>query len=144
MDESGDGSITHRELIIGFKKVLGEEIAEEEAIKIFNRVMQVDLDGNGSLDFKDFLISSVDLADRDYIMTYMKNAYLQFFDNEFEEVDTQELIDLFCAEKEIENKFVKEIMEQIDSDNSNTISACEFFEAIVNNLQLQDAGIDVA
>jgi Ca2+-binding EF-hand superfamily protein len=76
MDESGDGSITHRELIIGFKKVLGEDIAEEEAIKIFNRVMQVDLDGNGSLDFKDFLISSVDLADRDYIMTYMKNAYL--------------------------------------------------------------------
>ena len=141
MDESGDGSITHRELIIGFMKVLGEDIAEEEAIKIFNKV---DLDENGSLDFKDFLISSVDLADRDYIMTYMKNAYLQFFDNEFEEVDTQELIDLFCAEKEIENKFVKEIMEQIDSDNSNTISACEFFEAIVNNLQLQDAGIDVA
>ena len=35
-------------------------------------------------------------------------------------------------------------MEQIDSDNSNTISACEFFEAIVNNLQLADAGIDVA
>lgn len=51
---------------------------------------------------------------------------------------------MFCAEKEIENKFVKEIMEQIDSDNSNTISACEFFEAIVNNLQLADAGIDVA
>lgn len=85
MDESGDGIITHKELIVGFKKVLGEEISDDEAKSIFKKV---DLDDNGSLDFKDFLISSVDFADKDYFMAYMKNAYLQFFDNEFESVDT--------------------------------------------------------
>ena len=56
-------------------------------------------------------------------MSYMKNAYNMFFDNEFESVDTQDMIDKFCTEKDIDNKFVKKIMEKIDEDNSNTITA---------------------
>lgn len=58
----------------------------------------------------------------------MRNAYITFFDNELESIDTQEIIDQFCAEKDIDNKFVKEIMHGIDSDHSNTITAAEFIE----------------
>ena len=46
------------------------------------------------------------------------------------------MIDTFCSERDIDNKFVKTIMKQIDSDNSNTISASEFFEAMIINLNL--------
>jgi len=49
------------------------------------------------------------------------------------------MIDTFCSEKDIDNKFVRAIMKQIDSDNSNTISASEFFEALIINLNLVDS-----
>jgi len=34
-------------------------------------------------------------------------------------------------------------MKQIDSDNSNTITAVEFLEAVVNNLDMEAHGISV-
>lgn len=55
------------------------------------------------------------------------------------------MIDVFCKEKEIKQDFVKEIMRQIDSDNSNTITAKEFFESVVDNLNMQrrEIGVDL-
>jgi len=82
------------------------------------------------------MIGTINYKDKKAFMGYMKSAYQQFFDNEFESVDTQELIDLFCSEKEIKQDFVREIMKQIDSDNSNTITAQEFFESVVTNLKM--------
>ena len=84
---------------------------------------KVDDDGNPYVDFKDFLIACVNYTDEYSIMNYMRNAYNQFFDNEYESIDTQEMTDKFCTEKDIDNKFVKEIMKQIDADSSNTITA---------------------
>ena len=92
---------------------------------------RVDTDGNNYIDFKDFLIACVNYNDEFSFMSYMRNAYNMFFDNEFESVDTQDMTDRFCTEKDIDNKFVKEIMKKIDEDNSNTITAQEFFESVV-------------
>ena len=99
----------------------------------------MDTDGNEEIDFKDFLIACVNYNDPDSFFNYMYNAYKMFFDNEFEAADAQEMIDIFCSEKDIDNDFVKIIMKQIDSDNSNTITAGEFFEAMIINLNLNES-----
>ena len=51
---------------------------------------------------------------------------------------------MFCSEKSIKNSFVKQIMQQIDSDQSNTINAVEFFDAVVANLNMEDNNVTVA
>ena len=99
---------------------------------------RVDTDGNNEIDFRDFLIACVNYKNPECFLNYMENAYNTFFNNENEAADAQEMIDLFCSEKDIDNKFVKAIMRQIDSDNSNTITAAEFFEAMVINLNLSE------
>ena len=96
----------------------------------------MDTDGNNTIDFKDFLIACVNFSDEDSFMSYMVNAYDTFFDNEFESVDTQDMIDQFCSEKDIDNKFVKEVMKMIDEDNSNTITCFELIESVVTNLNM--------
>lgn len=131
MDESGDGKLGTDEIILGFFKVAGEEIDGDLAEEIQTKI---DFGNKGYVDFHDFITSSINYKDTDAFMSYMTAAYKSFFDNELESVDTQELIDLFCSEKEIKNDFVKQIMKQIDSDDSNTITACEFITAVVENL----------
>lgn len=72
---------------------------------------------------------------RDSFVNYMKNAYNLFFDNEYESIDTQDAIDKFCEEKDIDSNHVKSMMHYIDSDHSNTISALEFFESLLTALK---------
>lgn len=86
----------------------------------------------------DFQIACVRKNDKDAILSYMKNAYVNFFDNEYESIDAQEIIDLFCQEKDINKDLIKEIMKQIDDDDSNTISADEFYGKMCALLKFED------
>lgn len=84
------------------------------------------------------MISCINYKNSESMISYIRNAYNIFFDNEFESIDTQEIIDQFCSEKDIDNQFVKKIMHEIDKDHSNTITAAEFIQNVV---QLLGTGI---
>jgi len=84
MDESGDGHLGEEELVRGYYKVLGRHLTEEEATSILTRVVE----DKGHIDYQDWLISSINYKSKEAFMGYMKSAYVQFFDNEFESVDT--------------------------------------------------------
>jgi Ca2+-binding EF-hand superfamily protein len=83
---------------------------------------------------KDFLIACINYEDEQSLIGYLRNAYIAFFENEFESIDTQEMIDQFCSEKDIDNAFVKKIMHAIDEDHSNTITAAEFIGSVVGQI----------
>lgn len=121
-------------------KITGEEISEYKAEQI---VQNVSREGSDGIIMRDFLISCINYRDRDSMINYLRNAYNAFFDNEYESIDTQEIIDQFCSEKDIDYQFVKKIMHEIDKDHSNTISAAEFIQNIVSLLGTGITDIDV-
>jgi len=91
MDESGDGKLAVDEIIDGCSKILEDRIlTKEEAEEIIKRV---DLDFSGELDWSDFAMCTIAFKSESHFMDYMKNAYITFFNNLDESIETQEIID---------------------------------------------------
>lgn len=73
----------------------------------------------------------------------MRNAYNMFFDNDFESIETQEIIDQFTSSKFVDPEYVKQVIHDIDVDNSNSISAAEFFEKMCDLLDSKQFDCDI-
>ena len=80
MDESGDGLIGPGELKEGFRKVLKETIADSEAKDIIRKVMRNDQ--AKEMDWKNFMISTINYTNPKSFNLYLQEAYIQFFNNE--------------------------------------------------------------
>jgi len=101
MDDSGDGKLQAKEIMIGLNKcntdytqnlsaieeIQDEEPTEDDLNKGEDILKKVDTDGNGEIDYKDFLIACVNYTDPESFLNYMANAYKEFFDNDAEAAD---------------------------------------------------------
>jgi len=87
-----------------------------------------------TIDYRDFLIAATKVDDEDNFLTYMKNAYEQFFNNEEEKIETVTFIDILCGEKEIKDHLIIKLANTIDEDHSNEITAYEFFNFMIKQL----------
>ena len=56
MDENGDGKLQYDEVLKGYTKYFGAELAETETKRIF---ALVDVDNSGELDFSEFVTATV-------------------------------------------------------------------------------------
>mmetsp|Transcript_5481 Transcript_5481/g.8553 ORF Transcript_5481/g.8553 Transcript_5481/m.8553 type:complete len:288 (+) Transcript_5481:504-1367(+) len=59
MDSSGDGMLGPEEIQEGYEAIMGEQLSDEELNGIFSNV---DQDGNGNIDYMDFLVASIDFS----------------------------------------------------------------------------------
>ena len=57
MDLNGDGQINKEELMISYKQFFGRNLTLEQVDDIF---LKVDADGNGVIDYSEFLIAALD------------------------------------------------------------------------------------
>ena len=87
------------------------------------------------IDFKDFLVASI--RTNAPFIGYMSKAYDLFFNNDEESIETNELIDQLCGEKIIKPELLKQLAENIDADQSQTITAYEFFTFVIKSLGLE-------
>ena len=132
MDDSGDGQLGKEEIQTGFQLLLGEELSAAQVDEIMRNV---DLDGNQYIDYLDFLIASVDFS-RAAFLGYCKEAYRVFFNRSEEPLDRQEFSELLCQGKFIKEELIKQTLDQIDQDESGTISFSELVESFIQNLRL--------
>lgn len=89
MDESGDGCLGFKEVCSGLQNITGDTISEDDAKQIVSNVSNMK-EGEGveiedlGISIKDFLISCIDYKNNDSMIRYLRNAYILFFNNEFE------------------------------------------------------------
>ncbi|WJX95452.1 Calcium-dependent protein kinase 10 [Trifolium repens] len=122
MDTDKDGSITYEELKAGLRKV-GSQLAEPE-IKLLMDV--ADVDGNGVLDYGEFVAVTIHLQ-RMENDEHFRKAF-KFFD-----IDASEYIELSELEAaladdlgETDSNVLNEIMREVDTDKDGRISYEEF------------------
>ena len=151
MDTTGDGRLSWKEIKAGFEAIAPELLTEasnddDEAEAFFKRICaNCDFSGTAdsansnhihTIDYSDFLIAATKVDDEAKFITYMKNSYEQFFNNEEESIETVTLIDILCGEKEIKDHLVVKLADCIDEDHSNEITAYEFFNFMIKQLGL--------
>ena len=76
MDTSGDYQLGREEIKDGVKLILNEDVDKEDLDTI---MVNVDIDGNGFVDYIDFMLASVDLSSRECIIKYCHKAYELLF-----------------------------------------------------------------
>lgn len=137
MDSGGNGALENDELLKGFNAILSLETKVDYKIEQMDQIIQL-LRGDGvnSIDFKDFLIACI-RTDKDSFNGYMRLAYDIFFNNENESIEVPELIDILCAEKIMKDDMLTKVARNIDLDNSQSITAYEFFDFVTVHLGLE-------
>lgn len=144
MDFSGDGQLEADELRTGFnyifdneqdldmngKSLFKKEWTDEDLETIINNV---DHDENGHLEWRDFLMASVDLT-QDSFKKYCERAYERFFTNETSSMQTSELFELLCKENIFRREYIQEIIELFDQDASDSIQYEELVGVFIDSL----------
>lgn len=147
MDYSGDGQLEADELRNGFNYIFDnpEDVDPEgnplyqkewsdEALKLI--IDNVDHDENGHLEWRDFLMASVDLS-QDSFKKYCERAYERFFTNETQSMGTSELYELLCNENIFKREYIQEIIDMFDQDSSDSIQFIELVGVLIDNLSLE-------
>ena len=71
------------------------------------------------------------MDDENNFINYMKNAYELFFNNPEESTETVTLVDIMSSIKEIKLNLITKLADIIDEDQSNHITAYEFFNFMI-------------
>lgn len=132
MDDSGDGKLEAEELQCGFSNIFkgtGEKDNKNRYIeREWNKselnaiISKVDRDANGYLDYKDFLMASIDLS-KDAFLKYCERAFERFFQNNEERtMSMSDLYDILCKENVFPRSFIQVILQLFDEDGSDSIS----------------------
>ncbi|KAF7838409.1 calcium-dependent protein kinase 10-like [Senna tora] len=122
MDIDKDGKVTYEELKAGLRKV-GSQLAEPE-IKMLMEV--ADVDGNGVLDYGEFVAVTIHLQ-RMENDEHFRKAFMFFDKDDSGYIELGELREALADESgEIEADVVNDIMREVDSDKDGRISYEEF------------------
>lgn len=118
MDSTGDGKLGTEEIAFGFKEILEMDLSDQQLQDIMSNV---DCDGNGYIEFSDFLIASV-TTEKDQVLEYCRTAYELFFKNEQESVEVSDLIEILCISKVMKPDFVRLVIKRMDDDESQIVT----------------------
>ena len=145
MDDTGDGKLESEELRTGFTKIFNNpQDRDDEGKELYQKIWtdqelnqiigQVDHDGNGYIDWRDFLLASVDLSEQSF-KKYCQRAFERFFINETFSIQTGQLYDLMCSENIFKKEYVMEIINKFDEDGSDTIQFHELIGILLEFLE---------
>ena len=127
-DSNGDGHLTKDELMHG----LMEMMEKEEAKKEVNRLMEIiDTDGNGFIEYEEFLRASMD---KDKLLS-KKNLQIvfDFLDkNKNGKISYDEIKDILDKENKSEDDIWKALVNEVDLDGDGEISFNEFVYMMKN------------
>ncbi|KAG0468908.1 hypothetical protein HPP92_018236 [Vanilla planifolia] len=122
MDTNNDGKVTYEELKAGLQKV-GSQLAEAE-IKMMMEV--ADVDGNGTLDYGEFVAVTIHLQ-RLENEAHLYKAFTFFDKNNSSYIEIEELREALADDNgELDDKVLNIIMGEVDTDKDGRISYEEF------------------
>lgn len=121
MDTDNSGTITFEELKAGLPK-LGTKISESEVRQLMEAA---DVDGNGTIDYIEFITATMHL-NRMEREDHLYKAF-EYFDNDKSGYITKEELESALTKYNMgDEKTIKEIIDEVDSDNDGRINYEEF------------------
>ncbi|XP_073014284.1 calcium-dependent protein kinase 1-like [Typha latifolia] len=128
IDTDNSGTITLEELRAGLPK-LGTKISESELRQLMDAA---DVDGNGSIDYLEFISATMHmnrLEKEDHIF-----KAFEYFDKDNSGYITKEELEQALKKYDMgDEKTIKEIISEVDSDNDGRINYEEFVAMMKNN-----------
>jgi len=121
-DENGDGKLTKDELIKGLSRVISPEEAKKEVFRIMD---MIDGDGNGFIEFEEFMQCSLH---KDKILTdeNLKTVFNLFDEDKSGKISPSEIQAVLGGDSDISENVWKEIMLEIDENGDGEIEFDEF------------------
>lgn len=143
MDASGDGQLEADELFSGFKSIFNSASDRDRdnnplykkmwSDDELNRIIRaVDHNDNGFLDYRDFLMASVDLSQTAFLR-YCERAKERFFTGGAA-MQTNELYEILCKENIFRRELIQKILVMFDADGSDSIQFEELVAVLLEHL----------
>ena len=132
LDSDKNGVISYDELVKQFSLEMNKEQAEEKARKMLSIV---DNDGNGEIEFTEFLRAAVD---HDTLLNKenLRKAFCYFDKDGSEAIEKEELAEWLCAGGMIPDDIVHELMQEADANGDGTIDIGEFENLLASKLEI--------
>lgn len=122
MDTDGDGMLCKKEILDGYALHFDHEITEEEVDNIFSAI---DTDGNGVIDYSEFLMAT--MSDKDLMSKEKLKAAFRVFDKDGDGTITpDEIRTTLGAGGVMDKETVEKIIFEVDENGDGEISFEEF------------------
>jgi calcium-dependent protein kinase len=130
IDTNGDGKLSKEELLMHYKKVMGDDHAEEEVTQIMK---EVDTDNNGYINYTEFLKASISqktLASSQNL----RRAFDLFDSDKSGSISAAELKKVLQGGNNTDDHVWKQIIKAFDQNSDGEIDLREFEEIITRSL----------
>ncbi|CAD8128989.1 unnamed protein product [Paramecium sonneborni] len=132
MDSNGDGILTKEEILETYKKHMDDETALQEVQKIMDLV---DMDGQGIIDYTEFIIASMDRK-KAVQKEKLKEAFYIFDKDANGSTSEQEIKEVLGSSLQgIDEKYWLDMIREIDKNDDGQISYEEFCDMMMKIIQ---------
>ncbi|KAL9274876.1 Calcium-dependent protein kinase 1-like protein [Drosera capensis] len=121
MDTDNSGTVTYHELKVGLTK-LGTKTSEAEVKQLMEAA---DVDGNGTIDYMEFITATMNL-NRMEKEDHLYHAFEYFDKDKSGYITMEELAQALKKYNMGDEKTVREIIKEVDTDNDGRINYDEF------------------
>ncbi|OMJ85159.1 hypothetical protein SteCoe_13549 [Stentor coeruleus] len=138
IDRNGDGRISHEELLQELLNEMPSEDAEEETLKVMKAT---DVDGNGTIDYSEFLRVSLQ---QEHLLSKenIRKTFAYFDKDESGTLEREELISWLCLGG-LPEDIVNDLINDADANGDGSISLEEFENLLFDKFDLQDEDEEV-
>ncbi|KAL9253512.1 Calcium-dependent protein kinase 1-like protein [Drosera capensis] len=121
MDTDNSGTVTYHELKVGLTK-LGTKISEAEVMQLMEAA---DVDGNGTIDYMEFITATMHLNKMEK-EDHLYHAFEYFDKDKSGYITMEELAQALKKYNMGDEKTIREIIKEVDTDNDGRINYDEF------------------
>ncbi|OMJ70954.1 hypothetical protein SteCoe_30949 [Stentor coeruleus] len=130
IDTNGDGKLSKEELLSHYKKVMGDDHAEEEVSQIMK---EVDTDNNGYINYTEFLKASI--SQKTLVSSQnLRRAFDLFDSDKSGSISAAELKKVLQGGNNTDDHVWKQIIKAFDQNSDGEIDLREFEEIITRSL----------
>ena len=122
LDENGDGKLQYDEVLKGYTRYFGPEVAQVETAKIFKLV---DVDNSGEIDFSEFVTATVNrgaLLREDKL----KQAFRFYDKDDSGSISIDEIKSVLGVGKAIDDNVWQQVVNEVDQDGNGEVDFDEF------------------
>ena len=121
MDKDGNGSLDKEEVMLGYEEHFGIQMTEENVDAMFKAV---DIDGNGSIDYTEFVMATMN--ERDLISQQKLRAAFRLFDKDGNGSISPEEIKNALGISDEDGEELNKLIAEIDENGDGEIQFEEF------------------
>ena len=121
MDKDASGTLDRDEVFQGYEEHFGVAITEEQVDAMFKAV---DIDGNGSIDYTEFVMATMN--EKDLITNERLKAAFRLFDKDGSGTISPDEIKEVLGLGENDNEMIDKLISEVDENNDGEIQFEEF------------------